>query len=173
MSNVNCVICNGKNDHSDGQDCNGNRQGDDISVEAYDAAKALLDSRPYEFKFEDLTENEKIVLGYRAKKHGLNKDVATHIDRLKLLKCLFSHTENRDTWMEKAKSLEKELSHYKKTNYEVPADSSLHVVWNSETNEIIRIVDCSPLMVTMSGMWCSWYRFASLKDILKAYVGAK
>ena len=47
---------------------------------------------------------------------------------------------------------------------------SLNVVFNYKTGKLIRIVDCEPIMVTMSGEWSTDYTFAPWDKFYKAYM---
>lgn len=86
-------------------DVGGNRHYDYLTLEEYQAAEASLDTKK---KWSELTSNEIVVLRDRARKCGLISDIVDHSDRLLLLRCLFSHCENRDEWMEKCIELRRE-----------------------------------------------------------------
>lgn len=88
-------------------DVGGNRHYDYISVEAYEAAIKTLDKKE---RWDDLTTNEIVVLRGKLKGIGIDPDVADHKGRLALIRCIISHCENRDEWLEKARKLEKQLS---------------------------------------------------------------
>lgn len=91
-------------------DDGGNRPYDYISIEEHKAAEELLKSRPYGFKYSDLTLNEIVVLRTKAKRLHIVKDIVDKIDRLALIECLLIHAENRDEWMNKYRALETQLS---------------------------------------------------------------
>lgn len=43
------------------------------------------------------------------------------------------------------------------------------VVWNGKSGRIIRVVECAPVMLTMSGSWSSSYRSATWEDMRSVY----
>lgn len=76
-------------------DCGSNRHYDYISIEEHDAAEKTLATKE---RWGDLTSHEIVVLRDKAHQLGVVKDIVDHADRLAILRCLFSHMENRDEW---------------------------------------------------------------------------
>ena len=77
-----------------------------FSVERYEAAEKLYNSRPHETTFSELTFDEVLYLRCKVKDLHLQPSVVNVINRLQLLKCLIIHIENRNTWHKKANKYE-------------------------------------------------------------------